>query len=264
MFRNEAPRPEKGILVSAKMGRSLVLPVEGSNDPNRKKVVAQPEKGLLYVDLDDMNIPHLRWKNRTTNEIEMDLMILPDEVVFKKAQENQDGKVYIVKYVEARVATQEGGVFAFWLQDEEYDKEGDLEEKFDRELNINSKRRLNPNAKIEEPPKRTKKSSPEASPDPSGPSTSTEAPLAPNGTPEPEESDPVAAIADAYSTSICDSAVVQASGAEPTDSVAEDVEETVETETQRGKEKRSARSDVAESPQGPVAKRNRPSDGDDA
>ncbi|CAO4371944.1 unnamed protein product [Caenorhabditis nigoni] len=120
----------KDMLISARMGRCKLSPIDGSADPNIRKVIAQPEKGVLYLILDRDNVPRLRWASRLTGTIKKDDFVFPHEVTFKKVK-HDDGKTFIVKNLDMGVES----CLAFWLQNEDDDPNDDLAERFHEQLN---------------------------------------------------------------------------------------------------------------------------------
>ncbi|ULU03387.1 hypothetical protein L3Y34_002744 [Caenorhabditis briggsae] len=120
----------KDMLISARMGRCKLSPIDGSADPNIRKVIAQPEKGVLYLILYRDNVPRLRWASRLTGTIKKDDFVFPHEVTFKKVK-NDDGKTFIVKNLDMGIKS----CLAFWLQNEDDDPNDDLAERFHEQLN---------------------------------------------------------------------------------------------------------------------------------
>uniref|UniRef100_A0A1I7UR62 Pru domain-containing protein n=1 Tax=Caenorhabditis tropicalis TaxID=1561998 RepID=A0A1I7UR62_9PELO len=235
MFNGPPPPPptDKRVILSARMGRSLLIQKEGSVNPNEREVVAQPEKGLFYIELDDSKIPHVRWKNRVTKEIQLDLMILPDDVIFKRIRNVEGEQVYLLKYRHNRDAYPEGGIYAFWMQDLGGDKNGDFADKVHRELNFNSLKRLDPTGNHKEPPKEV--------------------------APAVEPVEPVDSEGSAGSPDPIAEAVVEASS-EPSEDASEDASSEDTSSEAEATGESSQRVAAEGSPNGPVAKRNRPDD----
>lgn len=62
-----------------------------------KMVHPDTRKGLLYVYQADDGLIHFCWKNRTTNKVEDDLIIFPDDCEFKRVEQCKTGRVYLLK-----------------------------------------------------------------------------------------------------------------------------------------------------------------------
>lgn len=62
-----------------------------------KMVHPDSRKGLLYVYQGDDGLIHFCWKNRTTNKVEKDLIIFPDDCEFKRVEQCKTGRVYLLK-----------------------------------------------------------------------------------------------------------------------------------------------------------------------
>ncbi|XP_026746685.1 LOW QUALITY PROTEIN: proteasomal ubiquitin receptor ADRM1-like [Trichoplusia ni] len=55
-------------------------------------------KGLLYVYQGEDSLMHFCWKDRTTGEVEDDLLIFPDDCEFVRVGECTTGRVYVLKF----------------------------------------------------------------------------------------------------------------------------------------------------------------------
>lgn len=55
-------------------------------------------KGLLYVYQGEDSLMHFCWKDRTTGEVEDDLLIFPDDCEFVRVSECTTGRVYVLKF----------------------------------------------------------------------------------------------------------------------------------------------------------------------
>lgn len=55
-------------------------------------------KGLLYVYQGEDSLMHFCWKDRTTGEVEDDLLIFPDDCEFVRVNECTTGRVYVLKF----------------------------------------------------------------------------------------------------------------------------------------------------------------------
>lgn len=82
-----------------------------------KMVHPDTRKGLLYVYQADDGLMHFCWKNRTTNKVEDDLIIFPDDCEFKRVEQCKTGRVYLLKF-----KTTSARLF-FWMQEPKADKD---------------------------------------------------------------------------------------------------------------------------------------------
>ncbi|KAG8818715.1 hypothetical protein FRC19_010365 [Serendipita sp. 401] len=71
----------------------------------------QPTKGLLGLALGDDGLLHLTWKNRETNAVEDDLIIIPGDASFHKVTESPSGRVFVLKFDSSDQK------HFYWLQD---------------------------------------------------------------------------------------------------------------------------------------------------
>ena len=88
----------------------------GKMTRNGSTVTADTRKGLVQITVEE-SILHFKWRDRTTNTIEDDLMIFPDEAVFKRVDKVKDGRVYVLEF------TGGGREMFFWLQEPKTDKD---------------------------------------------------------------------------------------------------------------------------------------------
>ncbi|TDL22232.1 adhesion regulating molecule [Rickenella mellea] len=90
-------------LLAFKAGRAVRR--EGTNFldpiPTRGAVLLTNEDGLL----------HLQWKNRTTNEVEEDLILFPEDASFHKVTQSAWGRTYVLKFSSSNQRQ------FFWMQD---------------------------------------------------------------------------------------------------------------------------------------------------
>jgi hypothetical protein len=84
-------------------------------DPITKQVRAEKRKGLVQLKQED-GLIHFLWKDRSTNQVETDLMIFPADAVFRKVPE-ANARVYILEF-----KTSDKKLF-FWLQEPSEEKD---------------------------------------------------------------------------------------------------------------------------------------------
>lgn len=82
-----------------------------------KMVHPDTRKGLLYVYQAEDGLIHFCWKNRTTNKVEDDLIIFPDDCEFKRVEQCKTGRVYLLKF---KSTSQR---LFFWMQEPKVDKD---------------------------------------------------------------------------------------------------------------------------------------------
>jgi 26S proteasome regulatory subunit N13 len=72
---------------------------------------------------------HFKWKDRSTGQVETDLIIFPEEAVFKRVKQCTTGRVYLLEWkgTERRLF--------FWMQEPSEDKDAELCEKVNKALN---------------------------------------------------------------------------------------------------------------------------------
>ena len=58
------------------------------------QVVPDTQKGLVHVASGDEGLFHFQWLNQTSNVVEVDQIVFPDEDIFEKVQETPE-RVYI-------------------------------------------------------------------------------------------------------------------------------------------------------------------------
>ena len=83
--------------------RAGMMSLEGT------RVLPDTRKGLVHVARGDEGLLHFQWLNRTSNVVEVDQIVFPDEAVFEKVQETPE-RVYILKFKE------DDRKFCFWMQ----------------------------------------------------------------------------------------------------------------------------------------------------
>lgn len=87
-----------------------------TRDDSTGTVTADPRKGLVQVTVEE-SILHFKWKDRTTNTLEDDLMIFPEEATFKRIDKVKDGRVFVLEF------TGGGREMFFWLQEPKTDRD---------------------------------------------------------------------------------------------------------------------------------------------
>uniref|UniRef100_A0A8C8ZZ02 Proteasomal ubiquitin receptor ADRM1 n=1 Tax=Prolemur simus TaxID=1328070 RepID=A0A8C8ZZ02_PROSS len=73
-------------------------------------VTPDKRKGLVYIQQPDDSLSHLCWKDRTSGNVEDDLIILPDGCEFRRVPQCPSGRVYVLKF-------KAGSKRLFWVQD---------------------------------------------------------------------------------------------------------------------------------------------------
>lgn len=135
MFSNARGAPAGGAgaahMVEFKAGRSFLQP---GSAPNKKKVVGEKTKGMVFVKQSNDQLIHFCWKNRETGAIVDDLIIFPGDTEFKEVKGCPDGQVFMLKFKSSDERR------LFWVQDPEVDK--DLCQKVNDALNKPPNQRL--------------------------------------------------------------------------------------------------------------------------
>lgn len=102
---------------SSGSSRNLVEFRAGRMTMEGKMVNADTRKGLFYVNQAEDGLIHLCWKDRTTGNVEDDLIIFPDDCEFKKVEQCKTGRVYLLKFKSS------SRKLFFWLQEPKTDKD---------------------------------------------------------------------------------------------------------------------------------------------
>lgn len=107
------------------------LMVIGNETDGRFNCSADNRKGLISLVKDQAdNLLHFRWSTRPQGTVEIDRMIFPDEVDFKKVNTGRpEDRVYLLKYRGG------GPKLMFWLQDQSTEKDADNISKLNNYLN---------------------------------------------------------------------------------------------------------------------------------
>jgi len=81
-------------------------------DETTKKVTSDKRKGLVQLTQSGADgLIHFSWKDRTSGVVENDLIVFPDEAVFKHVKQCATGRVYLLEY-----KTSSRKLF-FWMQE---------------------------------------------------------------------------------------------------------------------------------------------------
>ncbi|KAL4712738.1 hypothetical protein ACJJTC_008035 [Scirpophaga incertulas] len=86
-------------------------------------------KGLLYVYQGEDSLMHFCWKDRTTGEVEDDLLIFPDDCEFVRVNECTTGRVYVLKF---KTFSKK---YFFWMQEPKTDKDDEYCRRINETLN---------------------------------------------------------------------------------------------------------------------------------
>ncbi|XP_053619596.1 proteasomal ubiquitin receptor ADRM1 isoform X2 [Plodia interpunctella] len=86
-------------------------------------------KGLLYVYQGEDSLMHFCWKDRTTGEVEDDLLIFPDDCEFVRVNECTTGRVYVLKFKSFAKK------YFFWMQEPKTDKDDEYCRRINEALN---------------------------------------------------------------------------------------------------------------------------------
>ncbi|KAF4577121.1 hypothetical protein EYR36_005108 [Pleurotus pulmonarius] len=78
-------------LLAFKAGRAFRN--EGTN-----RVEPSPTKGAIILTNGDDGLLHFIWKNRSTNQIEEDLILFPTDASFVKVSQATSGRIYVLKF----------------------------------------------------------------------------------------------------------------------------------------------------------------------
>lgn len=82
-----------------------------------KMVHPDNRKGLVYVYQADDGLIHFCWKDRTTGNVEDDLIVFPDDCEFKKIENVKTGRVFLLKFKSSSRR------LFFWMQEPKTDKD---------------------------------------------------------------------------------------------------------------------------------------------
>uniref|UniRef100_A0A3P9Q725 ADRM1 26S proteasome ubiquitin receptor n=1 Tax=Poecilia reticulata TaxID=8081 RepID=A0A3P9Q725_POERE len=115
-------------LVSGSRGSSSKYLVEfraGKMSLKGNTVTPDKRKGLVYIQQSDDSLIHFCWKDRTSGNVDDDLIIFPDDCEFKRVNQCTTGRVYVLKFKAGSKR------LFFWMQEPKTDKD----EEFCRKVN---------------------------------------------------------------------------------------------------------------------------------
>jgi len=92
-------------------------------------VTPDKRKGLVYIHQSEDSLMHFCWKDRTSGNVEDDLIIFPDDIEFKRITKCTTGRVFILKFKSS------SRKFFFWMQEPKTDKDEDYCKKVNETLN---------------------------------------------------------------------------------------------------------------------------------
>ncbi|KAM4611057.1 proteasomal ubiquitin receptor ADRM1 [Polymixia lowei] len=119
-------------LVSGSRGTSSKYLVEfraGKMTLKGSTVVPDKRKGTVYIQQSDDSLIHFCWKDRTTGNLDDDLIIFPDDCEFKRVNQCTTGRVYVLKFKAGSKR------LFFWMQEPKTDKDEEYCRKVNEYLN---------------------------------------------------------------------------------------------------------------------------------
>ncbi|XP_011471293.1 proteasomal ubiquitin receptor ADRM1-like isoform X2 [Oryzias latipes] len=119
-------------LVSGSRGTSSKYLVEfraGKMTLKGNTVTPDKRKGSVYIQQSDDSLIHFCWKDRTTGNVDDDLIIFPDDCEFKKVNQCTTGRVYVLKFKAGSKR------LFFWMQEPKSDKDDEYCRKVNEYLN---------------------------------------------------------------------------------------------------------------------------------
>ncbi|KAG7281079.1 hypothetical protein CRUP_027616 [Coryphaenoides rupestris] len=119
-------------LVSGSRGSSSKYLVEfraGKMTMKGSTVTPDKRKGQVYIQQTDDSLIHFCWKDRTTGNVDDDLIIFPDDCEFKRVSQCTTGRVYVLKFKAGSKR------LFFWIQEPKCDKDEEHCRKVNEYLN---------------------------------------------------------------------------------------------------------------------------------
>uniref|UniRef100_A0A3Q2NY28 ADRM1 26S proteasome ubiquitin receptor n=1 Tax=Fundulus heteroclitus TaxID=8078 RepID=A0A3Q2NY28_FUNHE len=119
-------------LVSGSRGSSSKYLVEfraGKMTMKGSTVTPDKRKGQVYIQQTDDSLIHFCWKDRTTGNVDDDLIIFPDDCEFKRVNQCTTGRVYVLKFKAGSKR------LFFWMQEPKNDKDDEYCRKVNEYLN---------------------------------------------------------------------------------------------------------------------------------
>lgn len=119
-------------LVSGSRGSSSKYLVEfraGKMTLKGNTVTPDKRKGTVYIQQSDDSLIHFCWKDRTTGNVDDDLIIFPDDCEFKRVNQCTTGRVYVLKFKAGSKR------LFFWMQEPKTDKDDEYCRKVNEYLN---------------------------------------------------------------------------------------------------------------------------------
>ncbi|XP_013878147.1 proteasomal ubiquitin receptor ADRM1 [Austrofundulus limnaeus] len=119
-------------MVSGSRGSSSKFLVEfraGKMTMKGSTVTPDKRKGQVYIQQTDDSLIHFCWKDRTTGNVDDDLIIFPDDCEFKRVNQCTTGRVYVLKFKAGSKR------LFFWMQEPKSDKDDEFCRKVNEYLN---------------------------------------------------------------------------------------------------------------------------------
>ncbi|XP_051961585.1 proteasomal ubiquitin receptor ADRM1-like isoform X1 [Xyrauchen texanus] len=92
-------------------------------------VTPDKRKGTVYIQQTDDSLIHFCWKDRTSGNVEDDLIIFPDDCEFKRVNQCTTGRVFVLKFKAGSKR------MFFWMQEPKTDKDEEYCRKLNEYLN---------------------------------------------------------------------------------------------------------------------------------
>ena len=108
LFGGNPPAAASKFLVEFKAGKMVM---------KGKEVHAIKKKGTLYLNQTEDSLIHLCWKDRTSGQLEDDLIIFPDDAEFKRVEQCKTGRVFVLKFKSSSRRN------FYWMQEPSEDKD---------------------------------------------------------------------------------------------------------------------------------------------